>query len=86
MYLYNFPPTVQLNIKIVIDGMYWTIRHKIGSYRYHRQGHLKMQIVSNDLFSLIFHVGMNIADIAEKTYNQHYLHLYSMNCRTLRTE
>lgn len=46
--------------------MYWTIRHKIGSYRYHRQGHLKMQIVSNDLFSLMFHVGMNIADIAEK--------------------
>lgn len=66
MYLYNFPPTVQLNIKIVIDGMYWTKRHKIGSYRYHRQGHLKMQIVSNDLFSLMFHVGMNIADIAEK--------------------
>lgn len=45
-----------------------------------------MQIVSNVLFSLMFHVGMNIADIEEKTYTQLYLHLYSMNCRTLRTE
>lgn len=57
--------------------MYWTKRHKIGSYRYHRQGHLKMQIVSNDLFSLMFHVGMNIADIAEKKHITSFICTYT---------
>lgn len=64
-------------------GLYVT---KSGSNVITDKDNLKMQIVSNDLFSLMFHVGMNIADIEEKTYTQLYLHLYSMNCRTLRTE